>query len=197
MPVESFIDTADYPFTKILESAYPSIRREMEGIPLSRYKEWYERGLYTNLWLVYGLFAMGHKLTANCQACPETVKALEQVPDLTTAGFSCLLPGTHIKPHEGFSKMVLRCHLGLSVPQPETCVLKVDGVEGHWREGKCLIFDDMLTHEAWNRGTEPRIVLLLDFKDRRKSLPLAKKIEFGLASGVVGIVAPLLYGRKK
>ncbi len=197
MAVDTFIDTSEYPFTKTLEAAYPVIKREMESLPLSRFKEWYEKDMYTNLWLVYGLYAMGNKLKENCAACPETVKILEQIPDLTTAGFSCLLPGTHIKPHEGFTKMVLRCHLGLSVPQPEACVLKVSGVEGHWREGKCLIFDDTETHEAWNRGDKPRIVLLIDFKDKKKALPLAKKIEFKVASAIVGVAAPIMYGAKK
>ena len=197
MPVDTFVDTAEYSFTKTLESAYPTIKREMQNLPLSRFKEWYEKDLYTNLWLVYGLYAMGKKLKDNCKACPETVKILEGIHDLTTAGFSCLLPGTHIKPHEGFTKMVLRCHLGLSVPEPETCVLKVNGVEGHWREGKCLIFDDTMTHEAWNKGEKPRIVLLIDFKDRKKNLPLSKKIEFSIASAVVGLVSPFIYGQPK
>ncbi len=197
MAVDTFINLTDYPFTQALEVAYPVIKREMENIPLSRFKEWYEREMYTNLWLVYGLFAMGKKLKDNCAACPETVKILERIPDLTTAGFSCLLPGTQIKPHEGFTKMVLRCHLGLSVPQPETCVLKVNGIEGHWREGKCLMFDDTMTHEAWNKGDKPRIVLLIDFKDRKKNLPLSKKIEYNVASAIVGVVSPFIYGANK
>ena len=197
MPVDTFIDKADYPFTKILEQAYPVIRREMEAVSMDRYKPWYEKDLYTNKWLVFGLFAMGNKLNANCEICPETVKLLEKIPGLTTAGFSCLEPGTVIKPHEGFSKMVLRCHLGLSVPQPETCALKVAGVEGRWQEGKCLIFDDTLTHEAWNKGDKPRIVLLIDFKDRRKQMPFSKRLEFSVVSGVVGFVSPFIYGVKK
>lgn len=197
MPVDTFIDTSDYPFTRVLEDAYPVIRREMEALPLSRFKEWYEKDLYTNLWLVYGLFAMGSKLKDNCKACPETVKVLEQIPDMTTAGFSCLLPGTHIKPHEGFTKMVLRCHLGLKVPEPEKCALKVSGVEGRWREGKCLIFDDTNTHEAWNFGQSPRIVLLIDFKNRKANLPLKRHLEFSIVSGVAGLVAPFLYSSDK
>ena len=197
MPIETFVDKADYPFTKVLEDAYPVIKREMAALPLSRFKEWYEKDLYTNLWLVYGLIAMGKELKANSLACPETMKILKQIPGITSAGFSALTPGTHIKPHEGFTKMVLRCHLGLSVPQPELCALKVDGVVGHWREGKCLIFDDTLTHEAWNKGDKPRIVLLIDFKDKRKNLPFSKKLEFSIVSGVVRLVAPLVYKAPK
>ena len=192
-----FYEPSEYPFTKLLEESYPVIKKEMEALTLARFKEWYEKDLYTNLWLVYGLYAMGNKLEDNCKACPKTVKILQQIPDLTTAGFSALLPGTHIKPHEGFTKMVLRCHLGLSVPEPEHCALKVNGVEKSWQEGHCLIFDDTMTHEAWNNGQKPRIVLLVDFKNKKEVLPLSKKIEFSVASAVVKIVSPFMYGSKK
>ncbi|MBI3252463.1 MAG: aspartyl/asparaginyl beta-hydroxylase domain-containing protein [Candidatus Omnitrophica bacterium] len=192
-----FYEPSEFPFTKRLEVSYGKIKEEMENLTLGRFKPWYEKDLYTNLWLVYGLYAMGNKLKDNCALCPETVKILEEVPDLTTAGFSALLPGTHIKPHEGFTKMVLRCHLGLSVPEPGTCALKVNGVERSWREGRCLIFDDTMTHEAWNKGEKPRIVLLIDFKNKKRPLPLSKKIEFSVVSRLVGVVYPFLYGTRK
>jgi aspartyl/asparaginyl beta-hydroxylase (cupin superfamily) len=32
-----------------------------------------------------------------------------------------------------------------------------------WREGRCLIFDDTVEHEAWNESAAVRAVLLLDF----------------------------------
>ena len=32
-----------------------------------------------------------------------------------------------------------------------------------WQEGECLVFDDTSEHEAWNRSSQPRTVLLLDF----------------------------------
>lgn len=192
-----FFDTSEFEFTRLLEARAPKIKEEMESLTLDSFKPWYEKDLYTNLWLVYGLYAMGNKLKDNCARCPETVKILEQIPDLTTAGFSALLPGTHIKPHEGFTKMVLRCHLGLSVPQPQTCVLKVNGVERSWQEGKCLIFDDTMTHEAWNKGDKPRIVLLIDFKNKKRNHPISKKIEFSIVSAIVGLVSGHIYGASK
>ena len=177
-----FIENAGYPFTNLLESAYPQIREELDRLPLDRFKPWYEKDLYTNLWLVYGFYAFGKKLEANCEPCPNTVAALEMIPDLVTAGFSVLLPGTHIKPHRGYTGAVLRCHLGLQVPEAEKCVLKVHGVERSWQEGKCLIFDDTSIHEAWNNGQKPRIVLLLDFKNKKAKLPMAEKIKFSALS---------------
>ena len=41
--------------------------------------------------------------------------------------------------------------------------MKVGGETRRWQEGKCLVFDDSLEHEAWNLAPEPRIVLIIDF----------------------------------
>ncbi|GMG86815.1 hypothetical protein MNKW57_11360 [Biformimicrobium ophioploci] len=41
--------------------------------------------------------------------------------------------------------------------------MKVAGRTFHWEEGKCLIFDDSLTHEVWNCSSKNRVVLLFDF----------------------------------
>jgi aspartyl/asparaginyl beta-hydroxylase (cupin superfamily) len=45
---------------------------------------------------------------------------------------------------------------------PEKCSLRVGAEEREWRYGKTLVFDDTIEHEAWNRSTETRIVLLFD-----------------------------------
>jgi beta-hydroxylase len=87
---------------------------------------------------------------------------VEQIPGLTTAGFSWMSPGTHIKPHVGYSSAVLRCHLGLVIPSD--CKLRVGSETRGWQEGKTLVFDDTVEHEAWNRSDKDRVVLLLDFK---------------------------------
>lgn len=81
---------------------------------------------------------------------------------MVTAGFSSLLPGTHIAAHTGYPDGVLRCHLGMI--GCDGCSLRVGDETHNWQEGKCLVFDDTTEHEAWNRGTQTRIVLLLDFK---------------------------------
>lgn len=52
-------------------------------------------------------------------------------------------------------------HLGLIVPSD--CCLRVGDAVKSWKEGKCLIFDDTVEHEAWNNSKEDRIILLLDF----------------------------------
>lgn len=46
---------------------------------------------------------------------------------------------------------------------PENCgALRVGNEERPWVEGKMLIFDDSMEHEAWNTSDEERVVLLFE-----------------------------------
>src|SRR5207248_2938339 len=77
-------------------------------------------------------------------------------------------PGAHLQPHVGYdrySRYVLRLHLGLETNAD--CALRVAGEMRSWQEGRALVFCDAVEHEAWNRGTTTRTVLLLDFKNPR------------------------------
>jgi len=56
-------------------------------------------------------------------------------------------------------------HLGLIVPEPrDQLAIRVGTQVCHWEEGRALIFDDAYEHEAWNRTTQPRVVLFVDFQ---------------------------------
>ena len=157
-----FYATTGFEFTESLESNWLVIKEELTRLQPKNFMLWPEKFLYNHGWNVFGLYAFGKKLEDNCSLCPETTKLVESIPGITTAGFSSLAPETHIVPHEGYSKTVLRCHLGLIVPNG--CGIRVGSQTKKWTEGKCLIFDDTVEHEAWNRSHHPRIVLLIDFK---------------------------------
>ncbi|NJK38285.1 MAG: aspartyl/asparaginyl beta-hydroxylase domain-containing protein [Oscillatoriales cyanobacterium RM2_1_1] len=117
-----------------------------------------------NLWKTYFFYGYGIKVENSCNRCPETARALEKIPGLKTAFFSILLPGKHIAEHRGPYKGVLRCLLGLKIPQPqELCRIRVANETRYWEEGKCLLFDDSFPHEAWNETDETRVVLFIDF----------------------------------
>ena len=156
-----FYDNSNFPFTSILEANCRKIRVELDRLSPESFQAWPERFLYDGTWNVFGLYAFGRKLAANCACCPETTAVVEQIPGLTTAGFSWLAPGTHITPHTGYSSAVLRCHLALVAP--DNCALRVGNEIRSWREGCAFVFDDTVEHEAWNRSPSPRVVLLLDF----------------------------------
>jgi ornithine lipid ester-linked acyl 2-hydroxylase len=157
-----YYNSADFEFTSALEANWQVIRQEIERINSRDFVEWPERHLYGKGWDVFGLYAFGLKLGKNCELCPESTKLVESIPGLVTAGFSSLKPGTHIAAHTGYPDGVLRCHLGLI--GCDGCSLRVGDETRNWQEGKCLVFDDTTEHEAWNRGDNTRIVLLLDFK---------------------------------
>ncbi|MDX2096491.1 MAG: aspartyl/asparaginyl beta-hydroxylase domain-containing protein [Leptolyngbyaceae cyanobacterium bins.59] len=157
-----FYDPQQFEFVTTLESNWQTVRAELEQLREGDFIPWPEKYLYGKGWDTFGLYAFGIKLAKNCQLCPKTAALLAQIPGLTTAGFSSLAPGTHIAPHTGYPDGLLRCHLGVIVP--DECALRVADKTHAWSEGKCLVFDDTSEHEAWNRSDRTRIVLLIDFK---------------------------------
>jgi len=150
-----------FPWIPALERNWRRIREEMEALGEEGFLRWPTRSGYTGTWKVFPLYARGVRLGQPERLCPLTVGLLRSVPGLQHAGFSRLLPGTHIEPHRGFSNVVLRYHLALDVPAG--CGFRIGGRERHWREGESWVFDDTCLHEAWNVGSRPRTVLLLDF----------------------------------
>jgi beta-hydroxylase len=113
-------------------------------------------------WKTFFLMAYGYRAPANCARCPVTTRLAQAIPGVTTAFFSILAPHTHVPPHRGVYKGVLRYHLGLLVPEPERCRIRVDDQMLRWREGESLVFDDTFEHEVWNDSDLDRAVLFLD-----------------------------------
>lgn len=148
------------PVIELLEANWLPIREECLGA--LDYVKWPE-SIYDGKWHVFGLWDLqGCLLEDNAARCPNTVNVLKQIPNLRTAGFSRLGAGAHIKPHIGYTDKVLRCHLGLVVPEGD-CGLKVEDTVYRWEEGKAFVFNDRLQHEAWNFTDNDRYVLLIDF----------------------------------
>ena len=57
-------------------------------------------------------------IPTTCEHAPRTVEILKQIPNIRTALFSRLIPGTELSAHTGWEDLanhVLRCHLCLSV----------------------------------------------------------------------------------
>jgi ornithine lipid ester-linked acyl 2-hydroxylase len=162
---QPFYETSDFPLLAELEANWSVIYQELSNLRGEHFIDWSERYLYKEGWTTFGLYAYGIAIGKNCALCPETTKLIEKIPNLMTAGFSSLAPGTHISPHTGYPEGVLRCHLGLVIPEenPAVLALRVGDEIRTWQPGKCLVFDDTLEHEAWNRTDRTRIVMLLDF----------------------------------
>lgn len=125
-------------------------------------------------WKTYTFYIMGQRFNYYSSLCPRTAAVLDRIPKLQMAFFSILAPGKHIPRHCGVTKGLLRCHLGLRVPQDrESCWMEVGGVRCVWEEGKAIVFDDRYPHEVWNNTGEARAVLLIDVDRPMKPLAAA------------------------
>ena len=117
-------------------------------------------------WSAFYLWKEGERQDANCARCPVTAAAMEKVPLDFLPGrapsvlFSLLRPGAHIPPHHGMLNTRLICHLPVLVPGPAW--LRVGNTTHHWEEGKIIVFDDSIEHEAKNDADQTRVVLLFD-----------------------------------
>ncbi|AIO66090.1 aspartyl/asparaginyl beta-hydroxylase domain-containing protein [Burkholderia oklahomensis] len=141
---------------------WETILHELDNLAQTAFTKWPETSIYDGNWTVFPLVKAERRIEQNCLLCPQTTRLLESVPGLVNAGFSSLAPGTYIGPHYGYTNEVLRCHVGLK--PSENCAIRVGPEVRSWSAGSCLVFDDTTEHEAWNRGTKTRVVLLFDFK---------------------------------
>ena len=167
----ALFDPEQFDWVSGLESHWPVIRNELEGVLRDRDRLPNFQDISTdqvvitkdNKWKTYFLYGFGYKSESNCERCPETTKLIESVPGMTTAFFSILLPHKHIPEHRGLYKGFLRYHLGLIVPEPRTkCRIRIADQIVHWEEGKSLVFDDTYPHEVWNETNGLRAVLFMD-----------------------------------
>lgn len=159
-----FHDPSTWPATDTLSQNWESIREEYHSVATNA-QPWVEPELFDNQWDVYGIYRFpgGEPIKDHCAACPKTAKLVAQCfPTHGAAGFSVLGPETDILPHEGYQGEFLRLHLPLIVPEGD-CGLEVGGEVRRWRPGEPLVFDDRVTHRAWNHTTTARVVLLIDF----------------------------------
>lgn len=176
-----FFPAAQFPWYSALESAAPAIRVEVNNIleqragliPFLEVRDKDEEDDYLGgdrqgrAWDAYFFHRHGVPFASHLASCPDTARALAQVPLAKIADhapevlYSILAPNTHIKPHHGVTNTRVVTHLPLIIPQGD-CKLVVGGEEHAWREDQCVTFDDTFLHEAWNRTDQSRIVLILD-----------------------------------
>ena len=167
----SIIDAKAFEWVERLEKNSEVIRQELVALlygqkHLPTIQEISPR--QTNLsrndgWKSY-FFSPGHRIDESYSRCPETGKLIDFIPDLSLAFFLVLAPGMHIKTHRGSYKGVVRCHLGLIVPEPRTDDrMRVGDKMIYWEEDKCVIFDDTHEHEVWNDTNGIRVVLLFEY----------------------------------
>jgi len=179
LPQRQFYAREEFGWTQQVEAATDAIRRELRALLAEKthfapYLQgntsapaMNERSLVDNPdWSACYLVQNG-RLTAAGARCPQTMDALQaapipRIPDRSpNVLFSRLAPRTRIPAHNGFLNTRLICHLPLVVPQ--NCgKLRCGSEEKAWEEGRLMIFDDSIEHEAWNDSEAERFVLLFE-----------------------------------
>jgi len=115
---------------------------------------------------------------------PKTLQALDAADVVRVDGrpvelfFSRLRPGTHIPPHFGIANNRVTIHLPLIVPGD--CEIRVGNEMHAWREGELFAFDDSFEHEAWNRSSEDRVVLIFESHHPDLSADERRAIEYAI-----------------
>ncbi len=180
LPAIPFHDRSLFDWVHRLESRTAAIRDELvmamhkagdrfgpyiAYLPGQPVNQWEELN-HSSRWSTLHLWRGGQRVQQNLDDCPETARALAEVPLADIAGlcpnamFSVLAPHTRIPPHHGETNARLVVHLPLIVPPG--CWYRVGFEERQWTVGEVLIFDDTLEHEARNDGDETRVVLIFD-----------------------------------
>lgn len=171
-PNLTFFPLDKFPWTQELEKNWQEIRQELETVlqqpeALPEFKSISPEQARISQgapWSTFILYAYGNRIDENCSKCPKTDALVKQIPDMKTAMFSVFNPTTHLTPHRGPLKGLMRYHLALKVPlNHQLCGLRVGEETRHWEEGKSLIFDDTFEHEAWNQSEDIRVILFVDF----------------------------------
>ena len=179
LPQIQFYDRADFDWVPAVEAATPAIRDEIMGL-LAAGTEGFRPYIQSDPnrprldenqlldsadWSALFLCDIGKVDEDVVKRCPRTWEAVQAAPlpratNSPTVMFSLLRAGARINPHTGMYNTRLICHLPLIVPP--NCGFRVGNEVREWEEGKLLIFDDTIEHEAWNDSNQDRVVLIFD-----------------------------------
>ena len=92
---------------------------------------------------------------------PTLKRIVSLFPDIPVLHVSIFYPGVTLVENKAPSRAVHRYHYGLKIPHGDVG-LKIAGYDVRWKEHEGFIWDDTLTHSAWNHTSEPRIVIFAD-----------------------------------
>ena len=180
LPADEFFDRELFPWLEQLEAATEAINAELteiladpgpeltpyialpSGVPESKWSR-LDKSL---AWGAFHLWKEGKRFDDACARAPKTAALVESLPicqiedRAPNVFFSILKAGAHIPAHTGVTNVRSVVHLPLVVP--DGCEFRVGGEFRQWRLGEAFAFDDTIEHEAWNRSSEDRAVLIID-----------------------------------
>ncbi len=171
VPNDPVLDVRDFAWTQLLRDHWQAIRDEAicaaldrRAPSLSSISPDHRAIAPVDQWRSFFLWGYGYRIEENLDRCPVTAATVARIPNLNTAFFSILAPGTHIPAHRGVTKGLITCHLGLIVPRDGDVRMRVGDRIVRWSEGETLVFDDTYDHEVWNDAANTRVVLLIQVR---------------------------------
>jgi aspartyl/asparaginyl beta-hydroxylase (cupin superfamily) len=205
LPQQAWYPSELFPWASELQAAAPEMRAEIEQVladeqGLEPYvqpeadRAFHGHSLLNDArWSAFHLWTNGERIEENARRCPLIMRMLDRPPIPRIKGrspmalISILRPGTHIPPHNGMLNYRLICHVPLVVP--DGCRLRVGTETREVVEGKAMIFDDSIEHEAWNDSDSVRAVLL--FEIWRPEISEDEKVALtAMFEAVAGYAAP-------
>lgn len=176
LPQKWFYDTADFPWLEPMLAFAPQMREEYEARREQGFQPYVharpDRPAPNNPlldrmdWSAHYFWRDGAMVEDHAAACPAVMEALGHAPLPRVPGrapnalWSRLFPGAHIAPHHGVLNTRLICHV--PVKTAPGCTLRVGNETRTWEDGKALVFDDSIEHEARNSGPGERVILLFE-----------------------------------
>jgi beta-hydroxylase len=119
-----------------------------------------------NGWKKFYIKWYGDIKTDAYKLCPITTKLIQQLPEIKSAMFSILEPGSKIPIHTGPFKGCIRYHLGLNCP--EDVYIIINNIKYNWKNGEDTLFDDTFFHSVKNNSNETRLILFCDVERKMK-----------------------------
>lgn len=176
----SFYDAADYyPDLNVFldEDTFTNIKYELAHAVIiddTLFAPWPERELWNRpgaAWEVIPIAGFGQHIPAIVHLFPQLANLCSSIPQIRTVFFTRLGPGTVLNLHRGWAaesptgtsaNTMLRCHLGLEVPDEEKCGVWVEGERRPHKKGQFVVFDDGKWHTVYNLSEHDQLLLVLD-----------------------------------
>lgn len=182
-------DPSNYDFVRYVESNWHIVRDELLASIQApgdheEFRPYHdlEKVNRAAVWKTMGLMYWTMVSEKNVGLFPKTWEVFRKIPNITSCSLHILEPHATIKPHNGDTDAMLRCHMGLIVPAPlPRCGFRVANELVSWEEGKVFIFNDAREHTAWNNTEQNRYILSFDVM-----LPEYAKQKYWVASQVLG-----------
>lgn len=148
-------------------------------------------------WKVRSLRVWGVEMYQYQQHFKNTMRLINNIDNVVNIGFNVLEANSRIHPHQGDTNAIIRCHLGLEIPdQTDECYIEVNGQRKSWHKGDIIAFTDAYTHYAANNTSQRRIIFLFDILKpeylRKKNLICATVI-MSFYMQQIGNLFPSLY----